>query len=75
MRRAWPLAARAQQDVRIARVGVLGPPLDSVPAWRDAYPFFLADLRKLGFEQGRNVLVEYRSIDRASRRPLPLSTS
>ena len=28
---AWPLVARAQQDARIVRVGVLGPSLDSIP--------------------------------------------
>ena len=39
---AWPLAARAQQDARIARVGVLGPAIDTVPAVQTAYPFFLA---------------------------------
>jgi putative tryptophan/tyrosine transport system substrate-binding protein len=60
---AWPLSARAQQDVRVARVGVLGPSLDSVPAMRDAYPSFSAELRKLGFEQGRNLLVQYRPVE------------
>jgi putative tryptophan/tyrosine transport system substrate-binding protein len=58
---AWPLAAGADQ--RIARVGVFGPSLDSVPAVKTAYPFFSAELRKLGFEAGRNLLVEYRSFD------------
>jgi len=58
---AWPLAARAQPGERMRRVGVLGPALDTVPAVQTAYPFFLAELRKLGFEQGRNVLVEYRA--------------
>ena len=59
---AWPLTARAQQDVRIVRVGVLGPSLDSIPVLESSYyPSFLAELRKLGFEQGRNLLVEYRS--------------
>jgi putative tryptophan/tyrosine transport system substrate-binding protein len=60
---AWPIAARAQQNVRIARVGVLGPSLDSVPAVKTAYPSFSADLRKLGFEEGRNLLVQYRPFD------------
>jgi putative ABC transport system substrate-binding protein len=69
---AWPLAARAQQDARIARVGVLGPSLDSVPAVKTAYPSFSAELRKLGFQEGRNLLVEYRSYDQVplrQRRP------
>jgi putative tryptophan/tyrosine transport system substrate-binding protein len=58
---AWPLAVKAQQDARIARVGLLGSAIDTVPAVQTAYPFFLAELRKLGFETGRNVLVEYRA--------------
>jgi putative ABC transport system substrate-binding protein len=49
---AWPLAARAQQEGPVARVGVIGPSLDR-PALKAAYPFFLADLRKLGFVEGR----------------------
>jgi putative ABC transport system substrate-binding protein len=59
----WPLAAHAQGDGRIARVGVIAPGLDR-PGMRVAYPFFLAELRKLGFAEGRNLLVEYRAIDR-----------
>jgi ABC-type uncharacterized transport system substrate-binding protein len=59
---AWPLAARAQQDGLVARVGVIGPPLDR-PAMRVAYPIFLADLRKLGFVEGRNLLVESRPVE------------
>ena len=57
-----PRAARAQQESTVARVGALGPSLD-LPAMRVAYPFFLADLRKLGFVEGRNLLVEFRSVD------------
>jgi len=30
---------------------------------RVAYPFFLADLRKLGFVEGRNLLVEFRRVE------------
>jgi len=59
---AWPLAARAQEDGPVARVGVLGPSLDR-PGMRVAYPFFLADLRKLGFVEGRNLLVEFRPVE------------
>jgi ABC-type uncharacterized transport system substrate-binding protein len=58
----WPRSARAQQDGSVARVGVIGPPLD-YPAMRVAYPFFLAELRKLGFVEGRNLLVESRPVD------------
>src|SRR3954470_13445002 len=59
---AWPVAARAQEDGPVARVGVLGPSLDRL-GMRVAYPFFLADLRKLGFVEGRNLLVEFRPIE------------
>jgi hypothetical protein len=37
---AWPLAARAQQDGRIARVGVISPGLDR-PGMRHAYQVLL----------------------------------
>ena len=59
---AWSLAARAQQEGTVARVGVMTPSLDR-PGMRAAYPSFLADLRKLGFVEGRNLLVEYRPVD------------
>jgi putative tryptophan/tyrosine transport system substrate-binding protein len=62
---AWPLVARAQQEGPVARVGVIGPSLDR-PALRAAYPFFLADLRKLGFVEGRNLLVEHRRLDQGA---------
>jgi putative ABC transport system substrate-binding protein len=57
---SWPLPARAQ-DGGVARVGVMGPPLD-FPAMKSAYPHFVADLRKLGFVEGRNLLIETRPI-------------
>jgi ABC-type uncharacterized transport system substrate-binding protein len=59
---AWPLVARSQQAYAGARVGVLGPPFES-PASKIAYPTFLAELRKLGFTQGQNLVVEFRRID------------
>jgi hypothetical protein len=45
----WPLAGRAQQPGDIARIGVLGTAVDS-PAASIAYPHFLGELRKLGFD-------------------------
>jgi putative ABC transport system substrate-binding protein len=60
---AWPLEARAaQQEGPVARVGVIAPFLDGPPT-EVAYQFFLADLRKLGFVEGRNLLVESRRMD------------
>jgi putative ABC transport system substrate-binding protein len=59
---AWPRAARAQQVGDIARVGVLGSSLDN-PAARVAFPHFLTELRKLGFAEGRNLIIEFRRSD------------
>jgi putative ABC transport system substrate-binding protein len=59
---AWPLAARAQQPGRIARVGVLGPNLNN-SVTGPSYQVFLSELRKLGFTEGQNLVVEYRRTD------------
>ena len=59
---AWPLAAHAQQEGSLARVGVIGPRRDG-PASSVAYPAFVDELRKLGFTEGRNLAVEYRRVD------------
>src|SRR5262249_60370125 len=56
---AWPLAARAQQGDRVARVGGLAPSLDA-PVTGPGYQAFLAELRQLGFIEGRNVGGGYR---------------
>jgi putative tryptophan/tyrosine transport system substrate-binding protein len=65
---AWPLAARAQQGGKIYRIGIL----EQIPADRNAAN--LAGLRKglrdLGYVEGRNLVIEYRSADgRAERFP------
>jgi len=62
---AWPLAARAQQvGGKIHRIGMISPsaPLST---WRET-PFlraFLAGLRDLGYEEGRNIAIEFRSAE------------
>jgi len=55
---AWPLAARAQQQVKAARIGFLGnstPELEAnlIGPFRDG-------LRDHGYEEGRDIHVEYR---------------
>jgi len=61
---AWPLAARAQQPAgRVARVGVLGPDPEGNPVTGPGYQAFRAELRKLGFTEGQNLVVEYRRAD------------
>ncbi|HEX3600393.1 MAG TPA: ABC transporter substrate-binding protein [Lacipirellulaceae bacterium] len=58
----WPLAARAQQAGQIARIGFLGTDPDNAQ-FATSYPAFLAELRKLGFTEGQNLIVEYRRMD------------
>jgi putative tryptophan/tyrosine transport system substrate-binding protein len=61
---AWPLAARAQQDGQIPRIGFLTPDPDS-PLFTASYPAFLAELRKLGFTEGKR-LIEFRRADQGA---------
>jgi hypothetical protein len=58
----WPLAAPAQQAVDAVRLGVLTSNPDN-PGAKAAFPHFLSELSKLGFSEGRNLLVEFRRID------------
>jgi putative ABC transport system substrate-binding protein len=54
---SWPLAARAQQPERIRRIGVLVPAASSTPAWQAFVGAFREGLQKLGWSEGRNVLI------------------
>ena len=63
---ASPLAAEAQQAVKIARIGFLTPNMAaSPPHVREA---FLQGLRDLGYVEGRNVVIEYRDAEGKSER-------
>jgi putative ABC transport system substrate-binding protein len=65
---AWPLVARAQQPERIWRLGMLET--TSLPANAANVDSFRKALRELGYVEGRNLLIEYRSADgRAERFP------
>jgi putative tryptophan/tyrosine transport system substrate-binding protein len=55
---AWPLAARAQQPARLPVVGVLAPHLLD-----PGFPGFVAQLKELGYEDGRTVRLLIRSAD------------
>jgi len=62
----WPLAARAQQPDRVMRIGVLGPRPENTGISRGVaagYPAMLDELRKLGFSEGRNLTVEFRTVE------------
>ena len=58
---AWPLAARAQQAGKIYRIGIL----ETIPASRNAANLdaLRKGLRDLGYVEGRNLIIEYRSAD------------
>jgi putative ABC transport system substrate-binding protein len=58
---ACPLAARAQPAGKIFRIGYVGLPTgDSLPKRLEA---FRAGLRDLGYEEGRNIVIEFRWAD------------
>jgi len=62
----WPLAARAQSDAKLPTIGFLigGTPL-SDHLWVDA---FVQHLSELGWVEGTNVHIEYRSAEGRSER-------
>ena len=55
-----PLAARAQQGERVRRVGVLMGYAESDPAAQAQVAALRQELRKLGWEEGRNIRVDVR---------------
>ncbi len=57
---AAPLAAGAQQAGKIARIGYLATGLATSPHLTEA---FRQGLRDLGYVEGRNVMIEYRSAE------------
>jgi putative ABC transport system substrate-binding protein len=58
---AWPLAARAQQGERMRRIGVLTNLAESDPEGHARHAAFLQGLQELGWREGRNLRLEYRS--------------
>ena len=58
---AWPVAVSAQQAGKVWRIGVL----ETIPAERNAanYDALRQGLRDLGYIEGRNLAIEYRSAD------------
>ena len=55
---AWPLAARAQEVTKAYRVGFVG--LTSAGSLPERPEAFRAGLRDLGYQEGRNIVIEYR---------------
>jgi putative tryptophan/tyrosine transport system substrate-binding protein len=57
---SWPLAARAQQDGRVRRIGVLMNLSESEAATRGSVTVFRQRLHELGWVDGRNLRIETR---------------
>jgi len=55
---AWPLAARAQQDTRMRRIGVLMPFDENEPVAKTYVSAFTQALAGLGWTEGRNVRMD-----------------
>jgi putative ABC transport system substrate-binding protein len=65
---AWPLVARAQQREQTRRIGVLIVNSESDPEVMTWLTSFQQGLQRLGWEQGRNIQIEYRSAGGDQRR-------
>jgi putative tryptophan/tyrosine transport system substrate-binding protein len=57
---SWPLAAHAQQDSRVRRVGWLDLVPESDPGARARVTAFRQGMEKLGWTVGRNLAIDYR---------------
>jgi len=63
---ALRVSAEAQQPTKVARIGFLNaPPIASIPARIDA---FRQGLRELGYVEGKNIVIEYRSAEGKAER-------
>ena len=58
----WPLATRAQQPARIARIGYLG--FGSAAGNAPRVEALRAGLRDLGYVEGKNIAIEFRFEER-----------
>ena len=58
----WPLRTQAQQTGRVFRVGMLSSRRVN-PVLAAGYQAFLDELRKLGFSEGRNVIIDDREVN------------
>jgi ABC-type uncharacterized transport system substrate-binding protein len=68
----WPLAARAQQVAKVYRIGIL----ETIPATQNAANLdaLRRGLRELGYVEGQNLVIEYRSAEGRAERFLNLAS-
>ena len=55
---AWPVMTRAQQAVKVWRIGYLG--FGTAPAFADRVVALRAGLRALGYIEGTNLVIQFR---------------
>jgi putative tryptophan/tyrosine transport system substrate-binding protein len=69
---AWPLTARGQQLDRTRRIGMLMSASENDTEYQVLLATFRDELRKMGWEQGRNISIDYRwkAVDEKSRQRL-----
>jgi ABC-type uncharacterized transport system substrate-binding protein len=60
---AWPLAARAQQQATVPRIGFLATGSLESPETRATLDAFRQGLRERGYVEGQSLIIEYRSAD------------
>src|SRR5262249_51036221 len=58
---AWPLVARAQQPARTWRIGFLSAVSRSVAS--GSYAAFAQGMRELGYLEGKDFVIEWRSVE------------
>ena len=73
----WPLAAHAQQPVKVPRIGFLVTAPFDTPEFRQARDPFLHGMRELGYVEGQNFRVEYgrRRASRSASQAWPSTSS
>ena len=59
----WPLATHAQQPAKMPRIGFLATAPFDTPEFREARDPFLQGMRELGYVEGQNIIIEYRSAE------------
>src|SRR5258708_21977241 len=64
---SWPLAALAQQPVRMSRIGYLG--FGPASAYATRVEALRAGLRDLGWVEGKNMIIDFRWADSVDELP------
>jgi putative ABC transport system substrate-binding protein len=65
---AWPLAARAQQDGRTRRIGVIMGFAEDDEVWQAYLATFRQRLQDFGWSEGRNIRFDYRFTGESTER-------